>query len=158
MNQITFVSETKIKSRKCKKCDKHATFGNIQKKAEYCFEHKENGMIDVIHKRCKYLGCTKIPSYAFENSSPEFCAEHRETGMIFTNTNKLCIYENCSKRAYFGLSGHKPQYCREHKKEEMADVISKKCKHESLYLFYDEFNINKQEIQEIDYYNHQILY
>lgn len=40
-------------------------------------------MVDVISKKCNYVGCTKHPSFGVEGTrNREFCAKHAPEGMI----------------------------------------------------------------------------
>jgi len=52
-------------------------------KREFCSEHKRDGMVDLIHKRCGHHGCSRQPSFGVDDSKkPEFCSEHKRDGMI----------------------------------------------------------------------------
>jgi len=113
--------------KKCKEegCNKQPTFGNEGGKTEYCAEHKKEGMIDVINKRCK--DCNKIPGYGFEGGKAEYCADHKKERMINVK-DKRCKEDECGKIPFFGNKGGKAGYCAEHKKEGMIDVKNKRCK------------------------------
>ena len=42
-----------------------------EKKALYCFQHKINGMNDIINKKCIKEGCIVNPSYNFKGQKKE---------------------------------------------------------------------------------------
>lgn len=52
------------------------------KKPLYCGEHKKDGMIDVISKRCIQDDCKKQSSCNIEDEKPLYCGEHKKDGMI----------------------------------------------------------------------------
>ena len=122
-------------SKRCihNNCTKHPAF-NIQseKKALYCFEHKEENMINIISKRCIYDNCMKIPTFNLSTEKKAlYCFEHKEENMIDVKS-KRCIYDNCIKHPTFNLYTEKiGLYCSEHKEKNMIDVKSKRCIHDN---------------------------
>ena len=86
-------------------------------------------MIDVIHKKCIYLNCKKIPSYNVESEKKAlYCYEHKKDDMMNVKAKK-CIYPNCKIIACYNVEGKKSGlYCVEHKKENMINVTNNTCK------------------------------
>jgi hypothetical protein len=108
-----------------KDCKIRPTFNNEgSKTAIYCFQHKKDGMINVMNKTC--LECKKQPVFNIEGSKNGiYCSEHKKNGMINVK-DKTCI--ECNKRLTFNIEGLKEAiYCSKHKKEGMVDVINKTC-------------------------------
>jgi hypothetical protein len=120
-----------INSRFCKEqgCVKRPSF-NIkgEMRTLYCYEHKKEGMINIIHKTCIHEGCTKIPTYNIKGEKKAlYCSQHKLETMIDI-MHKTCIYENCIVRPNFNTEGEtKALYCSEHKLEGMIDILNKKC-------------------------------
>ena len=115
------------KYQKCyfKTCNLKSSFNFLEKPAICCKKHSLNGMIDVIHPKCEK--CSTRPSYNFEGKkNPIRCAKHIEEGMICL-TVKMCI--TCLKvSAHFNyLDEDEALYCVTCKKEDMCNIISKKC-------------------------------
>ena len=48
--------------------------------ARFCMEHKADGMVNVVSKRCEM--CTKRPSFNLEGEKARFCSDHKEAGMV----------------------------------------------------------------------------
>ena len=82
-----------IKSKRCEKCNKLASFGFD--KPLYCSEHKLDNMFDVTHKKCKFTGCNKYPLFNFPNlKTGLYCVEHKLENMINIKA-KHCQYNKC---------------------------------------------------------------
>jgi hypothetical protein len=94
----------------------------------YCFTHKLEGMVDVIHKTCLSEGCNKRPNFNIEGQSNAlYCATHKLEGMVDVK-NKTCLSEGCKIRPTYNLEGQsKTIYCFTHKLEGMVDVKHKTC-------------------------------
>lgn len=109
-------------------CEKRGFYNFIGiSKEYYCGIHRQDGMVNIISKKCKTIGCNKIPSFNFEGLKPKYCVEHKEDAMIATETKNMCIYENCKKRAYYkSLNDTNPIYCFLHKDEGMISSHSKR--------------------------------
>ena len=60
------------------------SFGKIGGKPEFCVEHAEEEMANVVNERCRRSGCNKRSSYGKGEvgGKPEFCAEHAEEDMV----------------------------------------------------------------------------
>ena len=55
---------------------RHSSFGKADVKAEYCRDHAEGGMVNVVSKRCTHHGCAKRPSWGKAGSKAEYCRDH----------------------------------------------------------------------------------
>ena len=79
-----------IKGNKClnQNCKKRPYFNyEGETKGLFCYEHKSEGMIDVIHERCSFNGCSKRPVFNYEGKTKGlFCYEHKSEGMIDVKT------------------------------------------------------------------------
>ena len=64
-------------------CNKKSIYSNpCETKALYCSEHRENGMVNMKHKRCIHEGCKTISIYNKEGlKKPLYCSKHKEYGM-----------------------------------------------------------------------------
>jgi len=81
-----------------------------EKQGIYCTTHKENGMIDVINRRCSYEGCTIRPNYNYENKRlPLYCCHHKLDGMVDIK-HKKCKSEGCTIRPSYNYEGEKCHY------------------------------------------------
>jgi hypothetical protein len=121
--------------RRCKfegGCDKQPYFNTSgEKSGLYCLEHKDDDMVDVIHKRCKSEGCNKQPKFNKPGETKGlYCVEHKDDGMIDV-VNKRCKSEGCNRHPIYNKPGEtKPLYCKDHKDDDMVDVVNKRCKFE----------------------------
>ena len=54
------------------------------KKAEFCFRHKADGMVNLkCKKRCLHVGCVKRPSFGVDGSNKmQFRSGHKTGGMV----------------------------------------------------------------------------
>jgi len=137
------------KNRCCEynNCKVRAFFNFPDNQAKFCKLHKQEGMIDVLNKKCEYNLCNKKPNFNYENeSSPKYCSQHKLEEMIDI-IHKKCVFPNCKIQPIYNFIGEKPQFCKTHKLEGMIDVKTKKCKLNNCYknAFYN-FNNEKYAI------------
>ncbi len=101
--------------------------------AEYCKSHIPNEMyIDVISKRCKYVGCKTRPNYGLEETMiAEYCKSHIPNEMYVDVKSKRCKHPDCKKLSTYGLEHTMiAEYCKSHIPDDRyIDVKHKKCKH-----------------------------
>jgi hypothetical protein len=84
-------------------------------------------MIDVVHKKCLYDDCDKIPSYGNIINKPLYCKNHKDEKM-FEVTGYKCIHTNCNESAYYNnISEKKPIYCPNHKLQNMINLKATFC-------------------------------
>ena len=76
----------------------------VSKKAEYCAQHKKDGMVNVVSKRCAHHGCTKHPSFGTAATKAEYCKEHAQDGMENV-VSKSCTHQGCIKGPSYGVAG-----------------------------------------------------
>jgi hypothetical protein len=105
-------------------CFVKPSYGYEKYRPIYCKKHMKKDMINVISKLCAYDDCVKQAS--FGNKFVLYCSNHKEKGMKNIK-DKKCLHENCDKRPNFGYAGESPEYCVCHKKDDMIDVVRKKC-------------------------------
>ena len=114
---------------KCKTCGIHAVF-NFQgeKIGVFCAKHREPNMVDIKHKTCKEVNCSKRPTYNFKGEiTAIFCNQHREPNMVDIK-HKTCQKDDCPKRPTYNFEGEmKPIFCKDHRAVDMIDVENKKC-------------------------------
>eukprot|EP00752_Nemacystus_decipiens_P014254 g12676.t1 len=99
-------------------------------KAECCLDHAEDGMVNVIGKRCTHHGCTKQPSYGKAGGKAECCHDHAEDGMV-NMKGKRCSHHGCTKHPSFGKAGGKAECCLGHAEDGMVNMKGKRCSHHS---------------------------
>lgn len=110
-------------------CAKKPSYGvNGTKTAQFCGQHRKEGMVNVRSKKCTDTGCGKKASYGVDGTtSGQFCAQHAEKGMVNVRSKK-CAEKGCTKRPSYGVGGTRnAQFCVKHRTEGMVDVCSKKC-------------------------------
>lgn len=118
-----------VEKRFCKyiACGKRAYYNNIsENKAEYCYIHKTENMINIYSKKCIIENCDKTPSYGIIKNKPTHCIIHKENNMINVYSN-ICSFENCKKVPTYGIENGKATHCFEHKLSNMIDVIHNIC-------------------------------
>lgn len=108
-----------VKMVKCV-CNKHANFGFPNGKASCCTTCKEDGMVDVIHKRCK---CGKHMSFGVIGGKPTNCTSCKTKDMVNV-AHKMCP---CGKSPSYGIKGDKAICCVECKTNDMINVSHKMC-------------------------------
>ena len=97
--------------------------------AIFCLKHAdiENGMINVINKKCIEKNCNIQSCFNIKGEKAIYCNEHKKEGMINVK-DKKCIEKNCDIHPCFNFKELKQGiYCNEHKKEGMINVKNKKC-------------------------------
>ena len=113
-----------------KGCDKHPSFGEEgTRNRRFCSEHKQEGMVNVRHRRCEVEGCDRRPSFGAEDARARFCSDHKQEGMQNV-ANKRCEMEGCNKHPSFGDKGTTRRFCSKHKQEGMVYVRHKRCEME----------------------------
>ena len=98
------------------------------KKGLYCFQHKQDGMLNVKDRLCISEGCGKRTSFNFEGTKKGlYCSKHKEVGMINVET-KNCMFEGCKLYPSFNFEGTKKiLYCASHKLKGMVNVKDNTC-------------------------------
>ena len=102
------------------------------KRAVFCRQHAEDGMLDARNRRCSYDSCTTRPLYNVEcENSPLFCKQHAEGGMVNVG-GKRCSYNSCTKNSSYNVDGVKPAlYCKTHADDGIIIVCGRRCTHGS---------------------------
>jgi len=109
-------------------CTKRAFYNFAGLKAEFCGEHRQINMINVVIKKCTFEGCITMPTYNLIGEKiPLYCVTHKLPDMIDIK-HKRCIYDGCLKQPTYNLIGEKiALYCATHKLERMIDIKHKRC-------------------------------
>ncbi len=110
-------------TKRCKKCYKVASF-NFKGTTPpiYCFDHKENDMVNVKSRKCLY--CNKQPNFNIEGQSASCCFDHKTDDMVNV-ASKRCL--ECNKQPIYNIEGEKASYCFDHKTDDMINTKAKKC-------------------------------
>ena len=111
-------------------CNRIPSYGDEWKKPRCCVKHKEDGMEDVVNKKCECATeeCKRQPSYGDEWMKPRFCAAHKEDGMEdVVNKRCECATEECKSLPVFGDEWKKPRFCAKHKEDGMENVVDNRC-------------------------------
>lgn len=101
-------------------------------KAEYCGDHKLEGMLDVHHPKCSE--CKQPARFAYKgDTTPMYCYDHKKQGMI-NICSRYCELEEAHRdkpvQANYGFRGSKiPLRCAKHKTKDMYDVRHKLCQY-----------------------------
>jgi len=121
-----------LRHKRCEfaKCEIRPTYALQGNKAQFCKDHKEDDMIDVVSRVCKNETCSLQPSYAMKDSKlPEYCKEHKKDGMINLKLPK-CQVKDCEKYPRFSSpddTSRLAKYCAEHKSDDMIDIHKNIC-------------------------------
>ena len=109
-------------------CSKISSYNFDGQSAKYCVEHKEENMILVRGKFCKFKDCKKLPHYNYINEkNPIYCGQHKINGMVNIVVNK-CIFDRCTTIPTYNYFNEKtPIYCNVHKLDNMIDIKHLKC-------------------------------
>lgn len=117
-----------IRSRKCLKCCKDATFAIAgERRALYCLNHKLEDMVDVRHKSCTCIqpNCPKRATYNLPSETKAlYCFDHKSADMEDV-LHALC--DECTTRANYGKPGHEADKCSQHIKPGMIVDPRKRC-------------------------------
>ncbi|CAN0488514.1 unnamed protein product [Scytosiphon promiscuus] len=124
-------------------CQKYPSFnaeGN--KKARYCKQHAETGMVNVASRRCLHDSCVTRPAFKalytwflhdtsflqhqWQQDS-EILQEHADTGMVNVRCRR-CSHDSCMMLASFNVAGiNKPAYSKQHAHGGMVRVGDGRC-------------------------------
>lgn len=77
-------SDYNLKTRRCEYgegCEAFAVWA-YSSRPRFCSIHKEEGMRDVVSRRCQAELCTKIASFGYPNDKRVSCVAHKLPGMI----------------------------------------------------------------------------
>jgi hypothetical protein len=99
-----------------------------EKKPHFCFNHKKDGMINVVTNTCKKVGCNIIPVFNYIGETTAiYCKKHQLEGMVNIKS-RFCKETNCNRQPNFNFKGEtKGIYCSQHKKENMVNVTIITC-------------------------------
>lgn len=125
--------KSKRKRNRCQICGIRAIFNYpTLTYGEYCKEHSQPGMIDVMNKKCIFNSCVKQPSYNYEGEKKAlYCVDHKLETMVDVKSN-ICKKEACYKYASYNFSNlTKAEYCEEHSLTGMINIKSSRCEHEN---------------------------
>ncbi len=102
-------------------CDKYASYNVINEKPKFCFDHKQENMVNVKHKKC--IKCNKIPYYNLPNQKIGlYCDEHKLADMVNIKSI-ICKHKSCTTQASYNLPNKKiPLYCSIHKLPDMVHL------------------------------------
>ncbi len=116
-----------IKKNICKVCGIRGIYNTPSETyGIYCKVHKDDSMISVVNRKCKYDKCYSqaVFNYKCERYGL-YCGKHKLENMVDIK-NKRCIFENCESQPNFGYDI--PLYCSKHKLENMTNIKGRKCK------------------------------
>jgi hypothetical protein len=134
------------KMGKCKKKEctlKHAIYNyRVQNKGAFCFNHKHDGMIDVVNPTCEHEGCDTQPSYNDRGQKKRrFCVHHKHDGMIDV-VSPTCEHEGCDTQPVYNDRGQKKgRFCMLHKHDGMINVVNPTCEHEGCDIIVNSYRI-----------------
>jgi hypothetical protein len=106
-------------------CVKKASYGVFGQTAQFCKEHSQLGMLNVITKKCEFRSCVISASYGFLGFPKRFCATHKAEGMVNIGA-KLCENTDCCTIANFAMKGERPRFCDVHKTTGMINIVNLK--------------------------------
>jgi hypothetical protein len=109
-------------------CIKRASYNMKDGSPLFCFNHKNDTMIDVTRRICEQGNCTTRANYDIKGGKGRFCKSHKTHNMIDVK-NRTCL--KCSKRPNFGNKDGPPLYCSIHKDASMVDLCHPKCNFET---------------------------
>ena len=112
-------------------CSKRSCYNyETEDKPLYCSEHRKNGMVNLINKKCLHPDCKVIPNYNYENETKSsYCASHKLSGMV-NITSKRCLHPDCNVQPNYNYENEtKSLYCAKHKLTEMVNITNKTCLH-----------------------------
>lgn len=121
---------------RCQSCKtRHGCFGYPGESPVSCAAHKQEGMIDVVHPRCRSVACAKRPSFGPPGGKPLACATHRSPEWVDLKNKRAyhrrCKGEGCQLIPVFGspdTTGRKGALrCAKHRLEGEVDVIHPRC-------------------------------
>ena len=111
-------------------CEKRAYYGFI-KTPIMCKDHIQDGMFNLVCKRCRHEGCRSQPKYNFKDTKKGlYCKKHIKEGMVDV-VGKKCLQNGCEARPTFNVQGGKGLYCKYHKLTGMIDVENNHCRYEN---------------------------
>ena len=109
-----------IRSKRClhDSCSKYPSFNVAgRKKAIFCKEHAENGMVCVRNQHCSHDACIRFPDWGvLTDGSASVCSHHKDdlsAGLVI-NFNARCEVAGCRKISKWGLDGKQPTHCPDH--------------------------------------------
>ena len=69
-----------------------------EKIAKFCLKHKLQNMVNILSKKCEYLGCGFAAIFNNKGEKPRFCATHKLPEMTNMKQSKsLCEFINCNE-------------------------------------------------------------
>jgi hypothetical protein len=90
-----------VKSEICahEGCKTRVLLAKMRQKALFCSVHTEDGIVDVIDKRCIQEGRKTCSSFNYENETKTlYCSVHKENRMINVISKKCVTQKMCKHR------------------------------------------------------------
>lgn len=96
----------------CLQCDNIAKYDYSHKSlvgADFCYEHKEEGMYNIYTQHCSHENCEELGIYGHEKEVI-YCSEHMKNDMIVQNEN-ICKTLYCEKNIHKNSNNGYCSYC-----------------------------------------------
>lgn len=118
-----------------KECTRRPCFGfEGDQSPSFCKEHKMEGHVDIVTRRCERPGCNITPSFRFDGDKrTRFCAAHKIDGMTdIHRDSRSCKYgKGCKINPSFGFEGGKRISCSKHRSKGMVNLnLARRCHQE----------------------------
>lgn len=103
-------------------CPRFAVYGVVPKIPHFCSDHRREGDVAVMGRRCQAQGCSTIAGFgAPEDGTPYRCSKHRCPGDINIAryrraTSRPCHTPGCKKTARYKTPNQCVFYCGEHRR------------------------------------------
>ena len=114
-------------------CPKIPSFAKPGFKASRCAAHAQEGMVNVLDKRCDALGCTTRPSFGpVVGVRPTKCATHAPPHWRDVKSRKCDspAPNLCEKVPSFGFPGAGARRCVAHAEQGMVNMMNARCEAE----------------------------
>jgi hypothetical protein len=105
-----------------------ASFGFRNSTIQYCFDHKEEGMINKSRKRCMFTGCNKFAEYKYINDTfASLCRFHKTEDMVPKEYHQ-CSYSGCNRKGFYYYSSNtRRKFCSLHREQNMISSKTRLC-------------------------------
>lgn len=118
-------------AKKCKKCNKTASFGVLSDTPEFCKEHKKKEDVNVRKFICDVYNCTKKANYCEKHVAiPTRCKQHK-TDIMRHFYVSVCNVGDCVNKAdYMTVDSSRFDACEAHKTLNATrrnQPVSKRC-------------------------------
>ena len=99
-------------------CKTKASFNDEgSKTAAFCKQHAENGMVNVLDRRCAHGSCNRVPRWGVSTDGAATVCDYHKSDILsgyVINFTAQCQVAGCGQLSRWGIRDKQPTHCSNH--------------------------------------------